>query len=60
MNIAETLATSIGRGVRRTIATAVIAAAAMGAPALAQPAMWAVKDADSTIYLFGTVLLLKP
>ena len=60
MNIAETLATSIGRGVRRTVATAVIAAAAMGAPALAQPAMWAVKDADSTIYLFGTVHLLKP
>ncbi|MEY4785594.1 MAG: hypothetical protein RIR41_3529 [Pseudomonadota bacterium] len=60
MNIAETLASSIGRGVRRTIATAVIAAAATGAPALAQPAMWAVKDADSTIYLFGTVHLLKP
>jgi hypothetical protein len=60
MNIAETLAASIGRGVRRTIATALIAASALGAPALAQPAMWAVKDADSTIYLFGTVHLLKP
>ena len=60
MNIAETLAASIGRGIRRTIATALIAASALGAPALAQPAMWAVKDADSTIYLFGTVHLLKP
>lgn len=30
------------------------------APATAQPAFWAVKDADSTIYLLGTVHLLKP
>jgi uncharacterized protein len=28
------------------------------APALATPALWAVKDADTTIYLFGTVHLL--
>jgi uncharacterized protein YbaP (TraB family) len=28
------------------------------APALAHPALWAVKDADTTIYLFGTVHLL--
>jgi uncharacterized protein len=27
-------------------------------PASAQPALWAVKDADTTIYLFGTVHLL--
>lgn len=27
---------------------------------MAQPAFWAVKDADSTIYLLGTVHLLKP
>ena len=60
MNTARTLAASIGRGVRRTIATTLIAASVLGAPALAQPAMWAVKDADSTIYLFGTVHLLKP
>lgn len=26
----------------------------------ATPALWAVKDADTTIYLFGTVHLLKP
>jgi uncharacterized protein YbaP (TraB family) len=28
-------------------------------PALAQPAMWVIKDRDSTIYLFGTVHVLK-
>ena len=60
MTIARSLAATIGRGIRRTIVTALIAASALGAPALAQPAMWAVKDADSTIYLFGTVHLLKP
>ena len=26
----------------------------------ARPAMWVVKDADTTIYLFGTIHLLKP
>lgn len=30
------------------------------APKSAQPAMWVVKDADTTIYLFGTVHVLKP
>ena len=49
-----------GRTVRRTLATAIVAIAAWGAPALAQPAIWSVKDADSTIYLLGTVHLLKP
>ncbi len=29
-----------------------------GASALAKPALWVVKDADTTIYLFGTVHLL--
>ncbi len=28
--------------------------------AAAEPALWVVKDSDSTIYLFGTVHLLKP
>jgi hypothetical protein len=28
--------------------------------AQAEPAMWVIKDADSTIYLFGTVHLLRP
>ncbi len=37
--------------------------AATTAPALpadADPALWVVKDADTTIYLFGTVHLLRP
>ncbi len=29
-------------------------------PVQADPALWVVKDADTTIYLFGTVHLLKP
>lgn len=37
-----------------------LAACTLGAPALAQPAMWVVKDADSTIYLLGTIHVLKP
>lgn len=42
---------------------AVLAAAvglAAAAPAAAEPALWVIKDADSTIYLFGTVHVLKP
>jgi len=50
----------LGRLVRRTLAAAVVATSAFATPALAQPAFWVVKDADSTIYLLGTVHLLKP
>lgn len=32
----------------------------LAAPAVAQPALWAIKDQDSTIYLFGTIHVLKP
>jgi hypothetical protein len=32
----------------------------LGAQAGADPAMWVVKDADSTVYLLGTIHLLKP
>ncbi|MBO9561046.1 MAG: TraB/GumN family protein [Caulobacter sp.] len=39
----------------------VFVALAMGAsPALAAPALWVIKDKDSTIYLFGTIHVLKP
>lgn len=38
-------------------ASAALCAAAL--PARAEPAMWVVKDADSTIYLFGSVHMLK-
>jgi uncharacterized protein YbaP (TraB family) len=51
---------AISRAVRRSVATAFVAIAACSAPAFAQPAIWTVKDADSIIYLLGTVHLLKP
>jgi uncharacterized protein YbaP (TraB family) len=39
----------------------VVMALAMGAgPAVAEPSLWAIKDKDSTIYLFGTIHVLKP
>jgi uncharacterized protein YbaP (TraB family) len=42
-------------------ALALIALLAVGAaPAFAEPSLWAIKDKDSTIYLFGTVHVLKP
>lgn len=50
---------TFGRFLRCAL-TAAAAATALGAPALAQPALWAVKDADSTIYMLGTVHLLRP
>ncbi|MDR7114943.1 TraB/GumN family protein [Caulobacter sp. BE254] len=48
-------------GLVRRFALALVAVLAMGAsPVLAEPALWAIKDKDSTIYLFGTVHVLKP
>lgn len=45
----------------RRFALALIAALAVGAsPVLAEPALWAIRDKDSAIYLFGTVHVLKP
>ncbi|WP_426029697.1 TraB/GumN family protein [Caulobacter sp. DWP3-1-3b2] len=45
----------------RRCALALIALLAMGAsPAFADPALWVIRDHDSTIYLFGTVHVLKP
>jgi uncharacterized protein len=43
-------------------AALVALSALMGLPmsASAEPALWAVKDRDTTIYLFGTVHVLKP
>lgn len=47
---------------RFVAASVAVAALALGAasPAAADPALWVVKDEDSTIYLFGTVHVLKP
>ena len=36
------------------------APAAAATPIPADPALWVVKDADTTIYLFGTIHVLKP
>ncbi|MGN6739809.1 TraB/GumN family protein [Dyella sp.] len=37
---------------------AALALALLPTPALAKPALWVVKDADTTLYLFGTIHLL--
>ena len=39
---------------------AAVATAPATATVAAKPGLWAVKDADTTIYLFGTVHVLKP
>lgn len=56
------LAAALGRFARSTIAAVLgcIAMATGALPAAAQPAFWVIKDADSTIYLLGTIHLLKP
>ncbi|WP_158595792.1 TraB/GumN family protein [Oleomonas cavernae] len=38
----------------------VLLALAAARPAAAEPALWVVRDADSTIYLFGTIHVLRP
>ena len=47
---------------RALIALALLAAPAAQAQTVkdADPALWVVKDADTTVYLFGTVHALKP
>lgn len=49
-------------GLAALLATAAMPACAQPAPAAqdADPALWVVKDKDTTIYLFGTVHVLKP
>lgn len=51
--------TTLLRGLA-SAAAGLLALAVAAGPAVAQPAFWAVKDADSTIYLLGTVHLLRP
>lgn len=48
------------RSLRGLAALAVSLIVFVAAPALAQPAMWVIRDEDSTIYLFGTIHILKP
>jgi uncharacterized protein YbaP (TraB family) len=50
---------------RRAVAARVLVAAlvllvALAAPALAKPALWVVRSPTATVYLFGTVHILKP
>ncbi|MDP2258630.1 MAG: TraB/GumN family protein [Caulobacter sp.] len=46
---------------RAFTAVAVLVAATLAAlPAAADPALWVIRDEDSSIYLFGTVHVLKP
>ncbi|MGI9360936.1 MAG: TraB/GumN family protein, partial [Parasphingorhabdus sp.] len=40
--------------------TAPLAAEALTIPDDPDPALWVVKDEDTTIYLFGTIHILKP
>jgi uncharacterized protein YbaP (TraB family) len=53
----RTLSTSARRLLVGAISLVALGAAA---PAMAEPALWAIKDKDSTIYLFGTIHVLKP
>lgn len=48
------------KAARRAALALVVLLAAGAGPVLAQPSLWAIKDKDSTIYLFGTVHVLKP
>ena len=50
-----------GRSARRLAAGLVsILALGVSGAAWADPALWAIKDSDSTIYLFGTIHVLRP
>jgi uncharacterized protein YbaP (TraB family) len=44
----------------RNIAVGIGLLCGWGAQAGAEPAMWVVKDADSTVYLLGTIHVMKP
>ena len=46
--------------VRHFALALVVLLAAGASPVLAEPALWVIKDKDSTIYLFGTIHVLKP
>jgi hypothetical protein len=52
----------VTRSLRRLALVAASAAVsvAVASPAAAEPALWTISDHDSTIYLFGTVHVLKP
>lgn len=51
---------ALSRLARRTCAAAVSLSLGLAGPAAAEPALWVIKDPDSTIYLMGTVHVLRP
>jgi uncharacterized protein YbaP (TraB family) len=59
MKTAELLAAAARNALGAVLGLGLAGAVLAPAVAQAEPAMWVVKDADSTIYLFGTVHLLK-
>lgn len=59
MKIAELLASAARRTIGAALGLGLAWSVVAPAAAHAEPAMWVVKDADSTVYLFGTVHLLK-
>ena len=58
-NVNQLLAGAARRAIGLAAGAAIVVSLAAAAPARAEPSLWVVKDADSTIYLFGTVHLLK-
>ena len=44
----------------QTVTAPAPVAAPAPAPAPAHPALWVIRDADSTVYLFGTIHVLRP
>lgn len=46
--------------IRSILPALVLAAASLPLPAFAAPALWQVRDADSAVWLFGSVHLLQP
>lgn len=58
-NVKSLLAGAAHRAVGLAAGAAMLVTLAAASPVAPQPALWVVRDADSTIYLFGTVHLLK-
>ena len=48
------------RSLLRLLAATAVGLALLVSPALAKPALWVVRSATATIYLFGTIHALKP
>lgn len=60
--LAGAIAFAPARGLAQAVAQSEVQSAPAAAPRAAGsgPALWVVRDADSTIYLFGTVHVLRP